>query len=124
MTTTAPTAQQRPPFALVGFILTLTAGAAIGVAVITSKHDSGTYDGDLLRFCLTLIQVGGFGTVTALLLERHKQSTAAAQQQQAAENAARRSVEAQCRQMFPEARKGYDALKQTRRLLQDLLGKA
>ena len=114
--------QRRIRLALVGFFLVIGLVAGVGLYRLGVNDEDDRRD-ELFRFYLTLVEVAGVGGVAALLLERYKELTAAADQRAAALAAERRRIEDQCRQMFFESRKAYDDLKETRRRLQDLLGK-
>jgi hypothetical protein len=89
------------------FFLIVIGGGFVGVEVIGIKGDQQRYL-ELFKFWLTLIQVAGIGGITTLLLEWYKESVAK-----------RKRIDEQRRQIFLDARKAYDTLKRTRRLLQD-----
>lgn len=102
------------------FFVVLIVSGILGAAVVGTRGSSQRYD-ELFKFWLTLIQVGGLGGIAALVLERYKQGVAAARLESEKQDAKRTRADEQSRQVFFEARKAYDTLKRTRRLLQDEL---
>jgi hypothetical protein len=119
---------------LVGLSIALIVGPAMVLGLWTVFDGQVKHEAEYVTFLLDLVQVGGFGGLAALLLERYRLSTEAAQRRVELEEAARqarrdereakrRHIEVQGRQMFFETRDAYDRLKHQRRLLQDLYGK-